>query len=76
MRRQKPLPGGRPSIWGAIDPQLRTWAEREAKRDDCSVSLVVNSALSYASGIALLGDPHGNRKRHRLLKTLYFRRRA
>jgi hypothetical protein len=61
-RTQKPIPGGREAIWGAIDPQLRRWVERQAARDDCSLSLVVNSTLSFASGIPLIGE---TRRAHR-----------
>jgi len=54
-RIQKPLPGGRDPIWGALDPALRRWVERQAARDHCSLSLVVNSTISFASGIPLEG---------------------
>jgi hypothetical protein len=51
--RQRPMPGGREPAFSALDPRIQQWARREAARFGCSLSFVINNALSVVSGIEL-----------------------
>lgn len=71
MLRQRPLKSGpRHPTLGLLDPKLRAWIERESKHDDCSLSLTLNSVVSYVSGIPLAGKDPRPRKQHRNLKAI------
>lgn len=52
--RQRRIPGeSRVDSFSALDPRIRWWAEREASRYGCSVSFVINNAISIVSGVEL-----------------------
>lgn len=56
VRRQKPLPGGRDTVYIAVDPAVAVWLHREAARFGCSLSMVGNNAMAWVGNIDLL-DP-------------------
>lgn len=56
--RQRPLHGGRSPLTGALDPALRRWVRGQAEKFDCAESFVLNTLVSWASGIELVHDDY------------------
>lgn len=55
---QRPLKGGRPVAKTKLDPKQKAFVEREMSMYGVSESFVLNSIVSFVSGIPLVFDNH------------------